>query len=226
QALFSVSVGGGALITYSAYMPRDFSLTKSAAIICIGDTLVALLAGVAIFPIVFASGLSPSGGPGLIFMTLPIAFGQMPAGHLVGTLFFFLLFFAAFSTALAMLEPMVSYLIERPGANRTRMTVLTGIATWAVGLVSVFSFNIWADVHPLGWLDMDKTLFDLIDFSVANILIPANALLLALFAGWGISRATSTEELRSSPRMYALWRFVLRYLCPIALTLVMIDLLT
>lgn len=225
QALFSLAIGVGMLITYSAYMPREFSVGRSAAMICAGDTIVALLAGLAIFPIVFANGLSPAEGPGLIFVTLPVAFGQMPGGAIVGPLFFFLLFFAAFSTALGMLEPVVSFLSERVG-GRVRVAWLAGFSAWVLGLASVFSFSIFADLHPLGWLSIKKTFFDLLDFGVANLMLPINALLIALFAGWGVSRSTASGELATAPVLFALWRLVVRYLAPVAILVVMVDILT
>ena len=113
QALFSLGIGVGLMITYSAYMPRDYSLRTSATVICVGDTVAALLAGFAIFPIVFASGLDPAEGPGLIFVTLPVAFGNMVGGHIFGTMFFVLLLFAAYTSAIGMLEPVVAWLEER-----------------------------------------------------------------------------------------------------------------
>src|SRR5690606_28377472 len=149
QALFSLAIGVGVLITYSAYMPNGFSLQYSALAICIGDTVVAVLAGLAIFPIVFSSNLDPGEGPSLIFITLPVAFGNMPAGQIIGPLFFLLLFFAAYTTALGMLEPMISWLTERAGGNRPLLTISTGAATWLLGLASVFSFSILAEFHPL-----------------------------------------------------------------------------
>ena len=137
------------MITYSSYMPSDFSLRSCATIVCVGDTIAALLAGFAIFPIVFASGLDPAGGPGLIFVTLPIAFGSMPGGHIMGTLFFALLFFAAFTSAIGMLEPVVASLEERWTGMRRKMTVFAGIAIWILGLGSVWSFSFMADFKPL-----------------------------------------------------------------------------
>ena len=225
QALFSLAVGVGMLITYSSYMPREFSVGRSAAVICAGDTIVALLAGLAIFPIVFANGLSPAEGPGLIFVTLPVAFGQMPGGAIIGPLFFFLLFFAAFSTALGMLEPVVSFLSERTG-GRVRVAWLTGFSVWVLGLASVFSFSIFSDLHPLGWLSIKKNFFDLLDFGVANLMLPINALLIALFAGWGISRSTAAGELATAPILFELWRLIVRYLAPVAILVVMVDILT
>ena len=134
QALFSLAVGVGLMITYAAYMPKEFPIRTSCTVICIGDTLAALLAGFAIFPIVFASGLDPAEGPGLIFVTLPVAFGNMPAGHLIGTLFFLLLLFAAYTSSIGMLEPIVSWLEDRRPGTRVSMAVVSGLIIWVLGL--------------------------------------------------------------------------------------------
>ncbi len=226
QALFSLAIGVGMLITYSAYMPRDFSLKQSAAVICIGDTLAALLAGLAIFPIVFASGLDPAEGPGLIFVTLPIAFGNMPGGQIFGTLFFVLLFFAAYTSALGMLEPIVAWLEERFPGKRRQLSVISGFAIWVLGLGSVFSFSIAADFFPLAFMGIEKTFFGLADFTVANVLLPVNALLIALFAGWVIKSAAAEEEFyQDSAAWRTYWRFTNRYIAPVAIGIILWDLL-
>jgi NSS family neurotransmitter:Na+ symporter len=226
QALFSLAIGVGMLITYSAYMPHDFSLRQSATVICIGDTLAALLAGLAIFPIVFASGLDPGEGPGLIFVTLPIAFGNMPGGQLFGTLFFILLLFAAYTTALGMLEPIVAWLEEHYPGKRRQLTVISGFAIWVLGLGSVFSFSFASDFYPLAFMGIDKTFFGLADFTVANVLLPVNALLIAIFAGWVIRSASVQEEFdQDSAAWRTYWRFTNRYIAPVAIGIILWDLL-
>lgn len=219
QALFSLAVGVGVMITYGAYLPRNISLPWAGAVIGIVDTLVAILAGLAIFPLVLGYGLDPGEGPGLIFVTLPVAFGQMPAGLIVGTLFFVLLTFAALSSSIGMLEPVVSWLVEHRGFRRPFMAVTAGLIAWLIGLSIAFSFNIWGDLRPLGMFEFfaDKTIFDVMDFFVANFMLPLNALLIAVFAGWMMSRNSTFEELAlpAGPR-YAYWRFVLRYVAPLA----------
>ena len=225
QALFSIGIGAGLMITYASYMPQEFSLRESATVICLGDTLVAILAGFAIFPVVFANGLDAAGGPGLIFVTLPLAFGNMPGGHLFGTVFFILLLFAAYSSALGMLEPTVAWLEEHfPGRRRT-VTWITGVVSWVCGIGSVLSFSVWADFHPLAFLGIDVNIFGLSDFTVANVLIPLNAFLIAALCGWGISRRTAIAELGSgSPRWLAWWRLINRYVAPVAIGIVLIEL--
>jgi len=227
QALFSLAVGVGLLITFAAYMPSDYSIPKSAAIICIGDTLAALLAGLAIFPIVFANQLDPASGPGLVFQTLPIAFGNMPGGHLIGVVFFLLLFFAAYTTAIGMLEPSVAWLEEKWPGRRKLLARCAGFGVWLLGLGSVFSFNILADYSPLGFLGIEGTFFDILDFSVANVFLPINVFLIAIFTGWVIKRSTIAREFSNSTELWSkFWRFTNRYVAPIAITIVMLDLLT
>jgi NSS family neurotransmitter:Na+ symporter len=226
QALFSIGIGAGLMITYSSYMPREFSLRESATVVCIGDTIVAILAGLAIFPIVFASGLDAAEGPGLIFVTLPIAFGNMPGGHLIGTLFFVLLLFAAYTTALAMLEPTISWLEEKVPGQRKKLTLVAGFATWVLGLGSVLSFSTLADFNPLASIGIENTIFGIADFTVANIILPLNALLISAFCGWALTRKAVDEEfLQDSATWKKWWRFVNRYMAPIAIFIVLLDLL-
>ena len=125
QALFSLAIGTGLIMTYGSYMPDHYSIKQSAIVVCVGDTVIALLAGLAIFPIVFANNLNPGEGPGLIFVTLPIAFGNMPWGHLIGILFFILLIFAAYTSTMGMLEPIVSWLEEKYPGKRKLLSIIS-----------------------------------------------------------------------------------------------------
>lgn len=217
QALFSLAIGVGALITYGAYLPSNVSLPTSAGIIALADTLVALLAGLMIFPIVFQYNLTPSEGPGLIFATLPIAFGQMPGGIIFGTLFFVLLAFAAFSSALAMLEPVIAWFEDR-GMSRRLTSWGTGVGAWAVGLIILLSFNVLKDFTPVA----GKNLFSLMDFTVANIMLPINALMLALFVGWAMSRDMISEQVgfAKDSRSFALLTISTKYIAPLSISIV------
>ncbi|MEJ8567182.1 sodium-dependent transporter [Elongatibacter sediminis] len=225
QALFSVSVGTGAILTYGSYMTGDVSIPGAAWTLGLVDTLTALLAGLAIFPIVFAAGLQPSEGPGLMFVTLPIALGNMPGGAILGILFFLLLFMAAFTSSLAMLEPFVSWVTENRGIPRFRATVLTGLGIWAVGLTTVFSFNLLKDFKPLGGVPMlaDRTVFGIIEFSVSNLMLPVNALMIALLAGWALGSRYMVERigLQGAAGRRA-WSLAARYLAPAALAAVFV----
>ena len=226
QALFSTAVGAGTMITYGAYLSRGESIPRMSGIIAGGDTLVALVAGLVVFPLVFANFQSPGEGPGLIFVTLPVAFGQMPGGTIVAPLFFVLLMFAALTSSIAMLEPIVSWAEEHADARRPVAAVVAGFAAWLVGLATVFSFNIWQDVRPLGFIDMfkDKTPFDLIDFGVSNVMLPVAGLLILVFAGWIMPTRAMEEEISSGPSLfYKAWRFMARYVAPVAVVIVLIN---
>jgi neurotransmitter:Na+ symporter, NSS family len=219
QAFFSVSVAMGLLITYGAYLDRDTRLGSSAVYIAGADTFVALMSGLAIFPLVFANGLDPAEGPGLIFITLPIAFGQMPAGALFGALFFLLVLVSALTSSIAILEPMVSWAEERDRLRRGPAAIVAGIAAWFMGLATVFSFNLWAGWFPLGRFERfrQSTVFDLIDYLTSNLLLPLGGMLIALFVGWVLSAETTRAELGlADGRVFRAWRFVLRWLAPLA----------
>lgn len=220
QAFFSIAVGVGMLITYGAYLPQEISLTRAALWITAADTLVALLAGIIIFPIVFSNGLDPAGGPGLIFVTLPIAFGNMPGGYLIGLLFFIMLFFAAFSTVIGMLEPAVSWLEEYKGLSRAKVTFAAGAFGWFIGLATALSFNVWSDVRLIPSIEFfaDKTIFDIVDFLVASLGIPFNAAMMSLFAGWVMSKSVLMDEMQiRNPLLIAYLRFTLRYIAPVVI---------
>jgi len=223
QALFSLAIGVGALITYGAYLPENVSLPKAAAIIAVADTIVALLAGFMIFPIVFQYNLTPGEGPGLIFATLPIAFGQMPGGMIFGVLFFLLLTFAAFTSSLAMLEPAIAW-FEDKGLSRRRTSWITGIGAWAVGLIMLLSFNVLSDFKPLSFIGplADKNLFGIMDFIVANVMLPINALMLALFMGWAIERKTVSHQIDYplGSAGFMIWQFSTKYIAPVCITVV------
>jgi len=218
QAFFSLAIGVGVMLTYGAYVPGTVSLPKAAFMISLADTAVAILAGVAIFPVVFANSLDPADGPGLIFVTLPIAFGTMPFGYIVGLLFFVLLFFAAYSSVLGMLEPVVSFLEEQRGFSRPKMAFLTGIFCWMLGIAAALSFNVWSDLRPMAAIPFlaEKNIFDLLDFSIANFLLPLNAMLIAIFAGWMMTRQSLLEELGVRSTALSLFlQVVLRYIAPV-----------
>jgi neurotransmitter:Na+ symporter, NSS family len=220
HAFFTLSLGMGAIMVYGSYMPKKTSIAGSAILIAVLDTLVALLAGMAIFPIVFANGLQPAAGPGLIFQTLPIAFGSMPGGQLFGTLFFILLVFAAWSSAISLIEPAVAWLVENRNMTRIRAASWVGLITWFLGLGTIFSFNIWSgDAYKL----FGKTFFDLLDYLAANIMLPLGGLLIAIFSGWLMKTASSQDEFAMQPPSYQLWRRVIRYVSPLAVIAVFLH---
>ena len=224
HAFFTLSLGMAIMMAYGSYLGRDVSIGRTAVSVAIMDTVVALLAGLAIFPVVFANGLEAGAGPGLIFQTLPLAFGQMPMGSLFGTLFFVLLIFAAWTSGISLLEPIVEWLEERKGMNRTVSTLGAGFVCWGLGIASILSLNLWSDFAPLGFVPMleGKTIFDLLDFFTANIMLPLGGLLVALFAGWVMSRQAMERELALSPAMFNLWLITVRFITPVAVAVVFI----
>ncbi|MEZ5543128.1 MAG: sodium-dependent transporter [Pseudomonadota bacterium] len=225
HAFFTLSLGMGAIMVYGSYLPEKISIARTSITVSLLDTMVALLAGMAIFPIVFANNLEPGSGPGLIFQTLPIAFGHMPYGAFFGMLFFILLVFAAWSSSISLIEPAVAWLVENKGMNRVSASVLAGFATWAFGLLTVFSFNLWSGFKPLSMIPVfrDSTIFDLLDYLTANIMLPLGGLLIAVFAAWIMSRESTMEELHMGNRFfYPLWRFLVRYITPVAVTIVFV----
>ena len=226
HAFFTLSLGMGAIMVYGSYLPAGVSIAKVSIAVSLLDTLVAILAGMAIFPIVFANGLEPGAGPGLIFQTLPIAFGHMDYGAFFGMLFFVLLVFAAWSSAISLIEPAVAWLVENKGLTRVTASVVAGFVTWLFGLMTVFSFNLWADFKPLSGFAVfrDSTVFDLLDYLTANIMLPLGGLLIAVFAAWKMSRASSVDELGMGDRFcYPLWRLLVRYITPIAVIIVFLK---
>jgi len=221
HAFFTLSLGMGAIMVYGSYLPKSASIMNVSIIIAIADTLVALLAGMAIFPIVFANGLAPDAGFGLIFVTLPIAFGHMGGGALFGGIFFLLLVFAAWTSAVSLIEPAVAWLVENKQVSRRRASVTIGIAAWALGLLTIFSFNIGAN-----WLLFDKTMFDLLDYLTTNIMLPMGGLFIAIFSGWMLSQKSSQDELAiHSPLFYSGWRFLIRYISPFAIIIVFLNMI-
>ena len=226
QAFFSIAVGVGMLLTYGAYLPKEVPLARAALWIISADTLVALLAGIIIFPIVFSNGLDPAVGPRLIFVTLPVAFGNMPGGYLVGLLFFIMLFFAAFSTVIAMLEPAVSWLEEKKGMSRVKVTFVAGAFGWMVGIAAALSFNVLSHVRLFPSIELlsDKSIFDIVDFFVATLGIPFNAALLSLFAGWVMSRSALMDEMGvRNPLIIGYMRFTLRYIAPVVIGAIFVE---
>ncbi len=193
------------------------------------DTVVALLAGLAIFPVVFANGLEAGAGPpGLIFQTLPLAFGNMPMGSLFGTLFFVLLLFAAWTSGISLLEPVVEWVEEKTSLARTGSAILVGVLCWALGIVSILSLNVWSDVTPLGMFAAfeGKTVFDLLDYFTANIMLPLSGLLTAIFVGWFVAKESLKSDLALQGGAFSLWYNLIRFVTPIAVAIVFVYNLT
>jgi len=219
QAFLSLSVATGALIAYGAYLPAGGLQTRSIAVIAVADTTVALLAGFIVFPLVFGYGLEPAGGPGLIFTTLTLAFGQMPGGVVFGTLFFVLLTIATWTSSISILEPVVAWMMERAGIGRVTACCVATLAGWLVGGAALLSFNIWA-----GWTFGKMNLFDLFAFITTDVMLPLGGISMAVFVAWRLNRTLSTPDLGlRSKSMYTLWRFLLAFVAPLAIALIFAD---
>jgi len=205
QAFFSIGVGSCLMITYGAYLDRGTHIPRASAIVAGSDTFVALIAGFAVFPIVFAAGLDPAGGPSLFFVSMPVAFGGLGTiGFVMAVLFFALALFAAFTSSISLLEVSVSWLEERQGVTRFGAALGVGFMLWLVGAAYIFSLEY----------------LDFMDFITGNVLLPLGGLLVAVFGGWILSRDMLTSELGEGTIMN-IWRFLMRWFVPIFVGLVL-----
>lgn len=219
QAFFTLSLGMGTMMAYGAYVPEDARLSTTVVTIALLDTVVAIAAGLAIFPIVFANGLEVSQGPGLTFVTLPLAFGQMPFGAFFGAVFFILISFAAITSAISLTEPALAYLTEEYNAKRQRVAISLGVVCWVLGLGTVFSFNIWSDVFVVGELNF----FGFVDYLSQNIMLPLGGMLITIFAAWLLPRDMVNRQLGiSSPAVSWAWRIVAGILAPLGVLAIFI----
>ena len=217
QAFFTLSLGMGTMMAYGAYVPGDSHIGSTVLTIVALDTFVAVAAGLAIFPLVFVNGFEVGQGPGLMFVTLPLAFGQLPMGALFGTVFFVLVSFAAITSAISLTEPAIAYVVEEYNAKRSRVAISLGVVCWLLGLGTVFSFNIWADLKPLFGLNF----FELVDQLSQNIMLPLGGLLIALFAVWVLPQSIVREQLQvTSERVMFCWRVVGGVIAPLGVAAV------
>ena len=209
HAFFTLSLGMGAIMAYGAYMPESASVGKSTLTIAALDTMIALVAGMAIFPLVFANGLEPAAGPGLMFKSLPIAFASMPGGALFGTIFFALVSIAALSSSISLLEPGVAWL-ERQGVARWQGTLGLALTGWLGGVACIFSAGV----------------FTALDYISANILLPLGGLLIAIFVGWIMRRNTVRKQLRdTSELVFNIYYVILRFIAPAGIFVVLLNVL-
>lgn len=222
HAFFTLSLASGIMMVYGAYLPKGVSIAKTSIMIAIADTVVALIAGLAIYPIVFAHGLEPSAGPGLLFQALPIAFGSMPMGDVVGTLFFVMVVFAAFTSAIALLESSAAYLVERQGFARGKAAFIAGLGIWLLSMLTIFSLSgeSWT---LLAFMGEGKTIFDGLDYLTANVFLPLGGLLTSVFVGWFMKEEFVKEEFNLPQGQFKLIILLLRYVAPIAISLVFIN---
>ncbi|WP_282041034.1 sodium-dependent transporter [Halomonas alimentaria] len=218
QSFFTLSLGMGAIMAYGAYMSGEVSLTRTAIAIAMVDTAVAIVAGLAIFSLVFGAGLDAGQGPGLMFVTLPLAFAEMPGGALIGGIFFILVLGAAISSSISLIEPVAAYLVERFDLTRPQAVFAMVVATWALGLLTVVSFNLWAEASIFHSL-FGRSAFDLFEL-LTNIFMPLGGLLIALFAGWALTHSEVMKEMRTNETWFTLWRFLVRFVAPAAVSFV------
>ncbi len=219
QAFFTLSLGMGTMMAYGAYVPEDAKLSTTVVTIALLDTLVAIAAGLAIFPIVFANGLEIGQGPGLTFVTLPLAFGQLPFGSFFGAVFFVLISFAAITSAISLTEPALAYLTEEYNAKRQRVAISLGVLCWLLGLGTVFSFNIWSDFFIVGELNF----FGFVDYLSQNIMLPLGGMLITIFAVWLLPKDMVNRQLGiSSSAMSWAWRIVAGILAPLGVLAIFI----
>ncbi|MFO7874709.1 MAG: sodium-dependent transporter [Bacteroidales bacterium] len=222
QAFFSLSIGMGALITYGSYIKKGNNLTNITVQVTLADTLIAILAGVAIFPAVFAFGLDPADGPGLIFSVLPNIFQQMPGGYFFSIIFFVLLSIAALTSSISILEVVVAYLTEELNLTRRKATVMAAIAAAFVGVFCTLSFGPLENV-TIGSLHI----FGLLDFTASNLLLPLGGLLIVVFVSWYLKRDEVKDELSNSGllrvRFFDAVMFILKFIAPVAIAIVLFD---
>lgn len=229
-AFFSVSVGLTNMAAYGAYVDKQTHIPRTAAVIASADTAVALFAGLAIFPLIFAFGLEPGEGPGLVFMTLPIAFGQMPGGQVFGSLFFLLLLFAALTSSIGMLETPVSWLRDATKLQRHSAALLSGSVGMVLAVLGALAFSVLADFYPLNAVPTfsGKNFFDTYLHLVLNIMMPVGGILICVFAGWMVKKNFSREELfgGNESTAYSAWLILVRFVSPLLLAFVLVDVVT
>ncbi|MBS9777123.1 MAG: sodium-dependent transporter [Gammaproteobacteria bacterium] len=220
QAFFTLNVGLCVVMAYAAYTPKSVSIMRSSTIVVIIDTVVAILMGVVIFPIVFAQGMNPNGGPGLLFVTLTAAFADMPAGHIIGGIFFLLVSVAALTSSISMVEGPVSVVEQKTGISRLILVPVIVVIGWLTGFVTIFSFNEWKEYT---WLD--KTAFDWIDIVTSNIAMPVVGLALLIFVGWIVNDKIRRQELEAESHnssSYNLWLVMTKYVSPILVLITLV----
>ncbi|MCQ2289223.1 MAG: sodium-dependent transporter [Muribaculaceae bacterium] len=219
QAFFSLSLGLSCLLTYSSYFKDSDSLVKNAVSVALLDTMVAVLAGVMIFPAVFSYGMTPEAGPKLIFEVLPAIFGQMPGGYVLAILFFFLLFMASITSTISMSEISIAYFSEELKLNRNKASLLNTVIAMVLGTLCALSFGVMSDFKIFG-----MTLFDLFDYMSSNILLPLGGIFFSVLVGWVVDKKIVADELSNHGKLKVgvlkPLRFCLRYVAPFTIVLV------
>lgn len=219
HSFFSMSIGFGALMIYGSYLQQEVSIGSSTVVVAIADTLVALLSGLVVFSFVFAGGLEPSSGPGLIMQALPLAFSNIPFNQLVAPLFYVLLAFAAISSAISLLEPLTAWMIEtNHGFYRKKASLWVFTLVWLSGIVVALSFNVWSSLHFFG-----MGLFDTLDAATSRLFMPICGALGAVFIAWFMKKQLVAEEINLSPFWFKVWFFILRYIAPVGVGVIFVH---
>ena len=224
QAFFSLSLGFGTIMTYASYVDKKENILFQSTATAFSDLMFALIAGMAIMPAVFAFGLNPQSGPGLVFETLPFVFGQMPAGGFVAILFFLALLVAALTSSISMLEVAVAYLVEEKGFSRVWACVVLFVICWVVGAICSLSFGPLSDVNIGG-----GNIFDFFDNLSSNILMTLGSLLTVLFVGWRLKKTDVYDEftnggtLSRNAKLFGVLWFLIRYICPLAIISIFVS---
>ncbi len=222
HAFFTLSLGMGTLITYGSYIRRDNNLLNTVINVTVADTAIAILAGIAIFPAVFAFGIEPSQGPGLIFITLPNVFHQMPGGAIFSFLFFVLLTVAALTSSISILEVVVAYFIEEFNMGRKFSTVLATVLISLLGIICSLSMGILSPFTIFG-----LNFFDLMDWISANLFLPIGGLFIAIFVGWFLGRKKVQKEMLKggtfSGALLSVFMFLVKFIAPIAIAIVILN---
>lgn len=219
QSFFSLSIGMGTLITYGSYIRKDEKLSSSALMVAIADTSVAIIAGIAIFPAVFALDGSPSSGSGLVFIVLPGIFQKMPFGEIFATMFFILLAVAALTSTISVLEVIVAYLVEELKMTRKKATIAATLSVSVLGILTVLSLGNLSNIKILG-----KNIFGLLEYLTSNIMLPLGGLFIVLFIGWFFSPALTKKELTNEGTIKSsylpFFRFIVKFIAPVAIAMV------
>ncbi|MEH6949105.1 sodium-dependent transporter [Bacillus sp. JJ634] len=222
QAFFTLSIGISVMVTYASYLNKNEDLTKSALSVVGLNIFIALLAGLVIFPAVFALGFDPASGPGLVFVVLPAVFNEIAFGSVFMFIFFILILFATLTSAFSILEIVVAAMVKGDEAKRKKSSWIAGILVFIIGIPSALSFGVLSNITLF-----NKSIFDIADFLVSNIALPVGALFISLFVGFQLKRLHVEEEFLSGSsygkKIFKVWYFLIRYIAPIAIAIVLLS---
>ena len=219
HAFFTLSIGMGAIMAYGSYLPKKVSIISTVGVVAFLDTLVALVAGLAIFPIVFTNGLQPDAGPSLLFQAIPLAFGNLPAGSLFGALFFLLVSFAALTSAISLIEPALAFFVEKYKTKRLYAAILIGLTCWVLGIGTVLSFNLWDDFHIV----QSMTIFDFLDYISQKILLPFGGFLIALYVAYKLPVQVVVENLGLKKKHIRFWKALVGGIAPFSVVIIFVH---